>query len=572
MNVLRIKQANCKNCYKCVRVCPVKAIKIKDGQATVDEERCILCGQCWRACPQHAKEVVSDFPAVANLLRGAAPVYVSLAPSLAAAWPNASPGQMVSALQQLGFAGASQTATGAAIVNRGYQELLQGATGKPWLSTACPAFVNLVETYYLDLVPQLAPLPSPLIVHARMLKELYPEAKLVFIGPCLAKKAEAARPEYAGLIDGVLLASELAQWLETAAIRPEQLPESPWLELDARAAVLYPLHGGLLHYLQLEGHTAAAVAGTPELRELLEGLRHEQLRTELVECNVCNGGCLNGPDMPRAESLLLRQQRLQQYASGSSSSEQASVEECFQVPAAASLFATDYRTHTLGQQDYPEERIRAVLRGIGKHSAADELNCGACGYTSCREKAKAVLAGMAEPEMCMPFMRSQAESLASLVIQSTPNALIVVDRSLQIREFNLAAERLWLHSAAAVKGQPLATVIPDDDFRQVQDSRVPIQGKVVTYPHLRLITAQTILNLADDTGLTMGVITDITVMQRQAEELATVKAETVRKAQEVIDKQMRVAQEIAGLLGEVTADSKMLLLRLIKLVQGEGGS
>lgn len=570
MSVLRIKQANCKNCYKCVRVCPVKAIKIKDGQATVDEERCILCGQCWLACPQHAKEVVSDLPVVTNLLRGSSPVYVSLAPSLAAAWPNASPGQLVSALQQLGFAGVSQTAAGAAVVSRGYQELLKARGEKPWLATACPAFVSLAEKYYPDAVSQLAPLPSPLMVHARMLKERYPAARLVFIGPCLAKKAEAARPEYAGLVDAVLLASELAQWLEAAAIRPEQLEEKPWLELDAQAAVLYPLHGGLLRYLQLEGHTASAVAGTSELQELLQGLQREQLLTDLVECNICHGGCLNGPDMPRIESSLLRQQRLQQYAAESSPHLPPVAEDMLPV-LPAGLFAIDYHPRALEQPVYTEDQIRGVLHGIGKHSPADELNCGACGYASCRKKAQAVLAGMAEPEMCMPFMRSQAESLANLVIQSTPNALIVVDQNLQIREFNQAAERLWLQSAAAVKGQALATVIPDDDFRQVQHSRAPIHGKIVTYDDLGLITAQTILNLADDTGLTMGVVTDITVMQRQAEELSTVKAETVRKAQEVIDKQMRVAQEIAGLLGEVTADSKMLLLRLIKLVQGEGG-
>lgn len=572
MNVLRIKQANCKNCYKCVRVCPVKAIRIKDGQATVDEERCILCGQCWRACPQHAKEIISDLSAVANLLLGRSPVYVSLAPSLAAAWPQVSPGQLVTALLKLGFAGVSQTAVGAAVVNQGYQRLLAGPSPNgPWLSTACPAVVNLVERYYPELVPQLAPLPSPLIVHARLLKRREPTSRLVFIGPCLAKKAEVARPEYAGLVDAVLLASELRQWLQAAAIDPEQLPESDWMELDSTVAALYPLHGGLLHYLRQSGRMTAAAAGTIELQHLFADLRQGQLSFSLIECNACSGGCLDGPDMPTDEGLLQRQQRLHQHNQRYAVPVELTSSELVPAESSENLFAVDYRPRPVTQVDCSDAQITQVLQQIGKQTVADELNCGACGYSSCREKAKAVLAGMAEPEMCMPFMRSQAESLANLVMQSTPNGLIVVDRDLQVREFNLAAERLWRVNAAAVKGQPLSQLMPDQDFRQVRDSGQSLNGKMVIYPELGLITTQTILSLAGDSGLTMGVVTDITEMQRQAEQLATVKAETVKKAQEVIDKQMRVAQEIAGLLGEVTADSKMLLLRLIKLVQGEGG-
>lgn len=589
MQVLSIKRADCKNCYKCVRVCPVKAIRIKDGQAEVDDSRCILCGRCWQACPQHAKQVITELQAAKNMLQGTAPVMVSLAPSLVATWPDGTPGQLVTALLRLGFQAVSQTAVGAAWVNRGYQELLRQdkPSAGPWLSTACPVVVNMVERHYPELVSHLAPLPSPLMVHARLLKRRYPSAKVVFVGPCLAKMGEAQRPEYVGLVDAVLMASELRQWLQDAGIVVSELPESEWPDCDQQVAALYPQPGGLLHYLGQPGQEVADVAGLDALQELFRHLRSDSLQAALVECNACQGSCLDGPDMPQAQGLLKRQERLKDYhqqryaAPGGQpdSSGTGSVSlESFGQPdddslarqKIAELFATDFRPHPAALPDFPEERIRQVLQRIGKFSAEDELNCEACGYPSCRDKAKAVLAGLAEPDMCMPFMRTQAESLANEIMRTIPNGLIVVDEDLVIREFNRAAERMWQRQAGMVIGQPLSLVMPDDDFQAVHAQGQAITGKRVAYPELGLITIQTILTLEGKSQLILGVISDITELEKQARELAVVKAETLRQAQSVIDNQMRVAQEIAGLLGEVTADSKILLMRLIKLVQGEG--
>lgn len=547
-----------------MRLCPVKAIQVKDSQAFVNDERCIACGTCLLVCPQQAKEIVSDRLAIKNMLQGKAPVCVSIAPALAAAWPQASLGQVVTALKRLGFAHVSQTAAGAAVVSRAYQRLLDRGRihANPLITTACPAVVRLVEGYYPDLAPFLAPVASPLLAHARMLKACYPGAQVVFIGPCLAKKEEAARPQNSGLIDGVLLYSEIAAWLEEEGINPAQLPASDWSELDQDLAALYPTTGGLLKYLDAKGQLLLGANGLEQVTDLLEGMRQGGLTASLVECNACAGGCLDGPGMPRVESLARRKERLNSF--------QALLPLSQAKPPILPAISTtcDYRPKPVRVIPHTEAAILKVLRKIGKMTPDAELNCGACGYATCREKAAAVIDGMAELDMCMPYMRSRAESLANLVMQSTANAIIVVDKDLIIQDFNPAAERMFVRQASHVVGLPIGQIMAEEDFRSVRDSGEWVVGKRVIYSNLGLVTMQTI-NPIESQDLIMGVISDITKFERQERALSHVRAETLDNAQEVINKQMRVAQEIAGLLGEVTADSKMLLLRLIKLVQGD---
>lgn len=563
MSVLRIREANCKNCYKCVRVCPVKAIKIKGGQATVIEERCIACGSCLLACPQHAKEVISDLEYVQHLLAAGKRVYVSLAPSLAGAWPRASAGQVVTALKQLGFSEVSQTAAGAALVTKGYQRMLDLGRIKAnaMLTTACPSVVSLIERYHPKLVPLLAPFVSPMIAHARLIKALEPEAKVVFIGPCLAKKAEAAREEYAGMIDGVLLYQDVADWLAEKAIDLPSLPESKFCDLDQEVASQFPTAGGMLQYLQSSAELHIA-DGLEQVNDLLCGMETESLKALLVECSACSGGCLNGPAMPRDESLFKRRERIRAMKKGDD-------QPATGTPLPTVQIRASFSPKPVSTKSCSEEAILQVLRHLGKQTPDAEFNCGACGYTTCREKAAAVLDGRAELDMCMPFMRAKAESLANLVIQSTPNAVIVVDKDLIIQDFNPAAEQMFKRQAVSVKGKEVSSLIPDDEFRAVRDGGQWVVGRKVVYPHFGLVTLQTI-NPIKSHDLIMGVITDITRMEHQEKEFAKVREETLEKAQQVINKQMMVAQEIAGLLGEVTADSKMLLLKLMKLVQGEG--
>ncbi|MGI6343843.1 MAG: [Fe-Fe] hydrogenase large subunit C-terminal domain-containing protein [Bacillota bacterium] len=561
---MRIKEANCKNCYKCVRVCPVKAIKISNAQAEVDAERCIACGNCLIACPQKAKEIVSERTAVASLLQGTLPVVASVAPSLVAAWPGASAGQVVTALELLGFASVSQTSAGAAIVSRAYDRLL--AKGRvrsnPWLTTACPAVVSLVERYYPDLASFLAPVATPLIAHARLIKAMQPKARVVFIGPCLAKKNEAARPDNAGLVDGVLTFGEVAEWLQEAGIVVSQLPESPWSELDQEVAALYPVSGGLLQHLQQQGAAVQVADGLEEVLDVLEGMRHDGLRSALVECNACRGACINGPCMPATESQAKRRERVREYHQARKS--------VVRQPRELPLVSTEasYAPDPIRQRRYSDAEIQHVLDQIGKTSPEAELNCSACGYATCREKAIAVLDGRAELDMCMPYMRSRAESLAYEIFESTPNALIVVDRNMIIRDLNTAAERMFARKMEQMKGSLLSDIIPDEDFRAVAENGSWITGKRVAYPNLGIITTQTIRPL-EGQEMVLGVIGDVTRLELQDRELSRVREETLSKAQVVIDKQMRVAQEIAGLLGEVTADSKVLLMQLMRLVQGE---
>ncbi|MFY9370565.1 MAG: [Fe-Fe] hydrogenase large subunit C-terminal domain-containing protein [bacterium] len=566
MGIITISAANCKNCYRCVRFCPVKAISIRDDQARIEDKACIQCGICVNQCPQNAKQIQGGLEAVLRYRASGQPLLLSLAPSYSGAFEQ-SLTEIAAELLKRGFSLVEETAVGARIVAGEYRRLVAAqGDGGCLISSPCSVIINLVEKHYPRLLPHLTPVVSPMIAHGRLLKARWgPESRVIFAGPCIAKKEEAREPAVAGAIDAVLTFAELREFLASPELPPAQRPRSLAPNPDAGKGRWFPLPGGLLRAAGLaEGvldQDILIVDGMEEVMAALEALAAGEIKPRLVEMLACKGGCIGGPFMPKAPVFPARRDRFITTLLSLEDGEHIAGREEIEL-------GREFRVRPY-QRIYPgEKKIRAILDAMGKTTPDKELNCGSCGYESCRDKAVAIAQGMAELEMCVPYMREKAENLASTIIDFTPNAILVVDAQLRIKEFNPAAEKLFKVMAEAVKERPLGMVMDETHFATVLNSRRPLQVKV-EYPHLGIVTHQR-LSYIEEEDLVLALIIDITDMERQKEAFATVKRETIAKAQEVIEKQMKVAQLIAGQLGETTAESKVLLTKLIQLVQ-EGG-
>lgn len=579
MSVIRTNEANCKDCYKCLRSCPVKAIRVERTgpaqqlRARVEENRCILDGHCISVCPQGAKGVRIDYPEVSRLIQKDDDVWVSLAPSFAAAFPGYRPGQVVAALKKLGFAGVQETAVAAEWVAAEHARVA-AASGRPvTISSSCPAVVNLIEMYYPETIPALAPVVSPMIAHARHLKSQNGERKVVFIGPCLAKHDEMSQPGLEGAVDYVLAFNELEEWWEEAGIDPAALGDEPFDGPRPDNAVLFPLDGGLLRTAALStdmlDRQAVTISGVENCQAFLEGLNDRQDHPRMVEMMACPGGCINGPLMPRAakaDGFSRRQQILRYRAEHPGFSGEEAAE-----PLQPEALYRSYGDRTLVHDEPSEEVLRGILARSGKTGPADEINCGACGYGSCREKAIAVFQGMADPEMCIPYMRVRAESMSNLVVASTPNGILVVDGAEIIRDINASAERMFQVSRGVAIGSPISSVMDPQPFRTVLNGEEAIVRAERQFPALNLVARITVVR-AEKENIALALVEDVTESRSREGELQKVRTETLERAQQVIDKQMAVAQKIAGLLGETTAETKVLLTRLMRVMKEEGNS
>jgi iron only hydrogenase large subunit-like protein len=566
MGLIETIKASCRDCYKCIRHCPVKAIRVNDNHAEVVAERCIADGRCTIICPQSAKKVESAVATVKAYLQSEAKVVASLAPSFVAAF-EWKPGQLVAALKKLGFQFVAETAEGAELVAEAHLRLME-AGDKPVITSCCPAIVNLIEIYYPDLIPYLAPVLSPMAAHAAILKSRYgDDCKVVFIGPCIAKKGEAK--SVAG-VDAVLTFKELNELLNENAVAPAALKPLACDGPGATGAHAFPSPGGLARTAALSTDLLAkdiiSIDGLEESIAFLDSFAAVKANYSLIELLACRGGCISGPGMANEMGLYQRRERLLSYAQQKRQESNSGNDSVAQfTPELARIYSA-----RIPQEVEPtESAIKGILAQTGKYRPEDELNCGSCGYNSCREKAAAVAKGLAEVGMCIPYMRAKAESQAGLIFEMSPNAIFVVDKDLVILEANPAAKQKFLLCPEPVSGIKLETLIDPEYFREARDTKKIVNGEVA-YPTYNLVAWQAIVYLEKEEIL-IGIFSDITKEREQSEKLDRMTEETLEKAQEVINKQMRVAQEIAGLLGETTAETKVSLTKLMRLIQNEAG-
>lgn len=553
--ILRFKKANCKNCYKCLRECPVKAIAFRDEQAEILRSDCLICGHCLTVCPQNAKQVRNDVEDVRALLAAGKPVWASVAPSFAGAFtPDFE--ALTEALRKLGFAGASETAAGARAVADEYARLLKTGRYPSLISTSCPTIVKLVEKYHPGALRYLAPVVSPMTAHARMLRKQYGDIRVVFLGPCISKKDEAG---WDGDVDCVLTFEELHGWFDEEGIvfAPAQTPRPASEPREDGPARLFPERGGILRSMpgRVPGICYEAVEGVAKCRGVLEKLEKGGLDGFFLEMSGCDGSCLNGPCMVLPQGGYLAAQRaVEDFASRPRPDPP---EAGIPVDLSQAFGAKPVTGEMPG-----ERQIREILAKTGKKSPEQELNCGACGYSTCREKAIAVYQGKAEITMCLPYMRERAEYISNNVFTFTPNAIVVLDEHLSIQSVNEAACRLFgIDDPRDYRGKYVGDLTDPTLFEEALVSRKNVPSRRIYLYRYQKYVEQAVIYVREHNFL-FGILQDRTQEEQKQQRLQKARIDTVETTDAVVEKQMRVVQEIAMLLGETTAETKVALTKL----------
>ncbi len=563
INYLDFKDARCKDCYKCLRECPVKAIKVVDHHAKIIESRCILCGHCTKVCPQNAKSVHTERAEVEKLLKTGKAI-ASVAPSFVSSFDVQDFNVMKLALGRLGFADAEETSVGAREVTAQYKKLLEEHTFKNFITSCCPAVNTMIELYYPKALSYLAPVDTPMIAHAKMIRKKRPDAKVVFIGPCIAKKREAHE---SGVVDGVLTFEDLAAMFEDKGIVLSEIAHIPSKASGGvNRAKYYPISRGIIKSFEnyIDGYEFVAVDGAEKCKEVLENI--ESLSGMFIEMNSCDSACVNGPcSLALKAGALKANADIRKYVSRDLAENQSvPYEEAKDIDF--SCVHERKRTEDFVPTD---RQINEILAKTGKTKPEDMLNCGACGYNTCYEKAWAVANGYANIDMCVPYMRARAESMSYEIIQTSPNGIVLLDNDLNIMEINGKAKELLGIKEPDVKGKGIFHYFNPTEFVLAQNDKKNIYNKKVFLEKTGCYIELTIIVLKDNKG-TYAVMKDITQETKNEEQLGKVKLETLATTDEVIKKQMRVAQEIASLLGETTAETKVALLKLKKTLQDGG--
>ncbi|MBP8933523.1 MAG: PAS domain-containing protein [Candidatus Atribacteria bacterium] len=567
MSILSTIKTSCRDCYKCIRHCPVKAIRFSMGHAEIIDERCIKDGRCVLVCPQDAKIIRNDIGIVKGFFENKEMVIASLAPSFVAAFSDINPGQLFNALKSLGFTVVRETAEAAELVALEHAQLLK--EGKESIITSsCPAVNALIYKYYPQHVSYLAPVVSPMVAHARLLKKEFEgqHPRVVFIGPCIAKKAEREEAEIADEVDIALTFDELKEWFIQENINLNQFP----LESDDLTSIqwarAFPVEGGLLKTGDLDAgilsKESVVITGIERCQRFLDNFEKEKEGLKIVEMMSCEGGCIDGPLLKSPLSLYQRRKKIIEFAQQDANSE--TDQKIIELPS----LRREFIPHPIPQPQPSEEELRKILILTGKFTPQDQLNCGACGYNTCREKAIAVYQGLAEAEMCIPYMRARAESFSSFLIAVTPNGIILVDENLRIVDMNPALRQIFDLKGRLMIGKMLDEFIDPSIFVEVLRTKKAINQEI-HYPQYNNVYVKLSVFYLEKSGLLMGVFVDLTKQKDQEKMMEEIRGKTLEKAQQVITNQMLVAQEIAGLLGETTAETKSLLSKLMKILRGE---
>lgn len=603
---------NCQDCYKCVRRCPVKAIKIEDGSAMIVPDLCIACGTCYRVCPAKAKQARNDLTRAKHLVQSGKDVYVSLAPSWITEFEGVSREQMIAAIRRLGFRGVSETALGAEEVSANIAGLLDkaandalqvsaapdmsqtacgekdedasaerspertsgvredtdtgeapqvSAANRLFISTACPAVVEYINKYVPERTANLTKLTSPLLAHCRLLKTaLGKDIEVIFIGPCIAKKIEADR--HPDLLSLSLSFTDLRQWLKDENIELKDIHTSvfdKFVMSKAEEGTAYPVEGGMIEtlkpYEQSQKAYLMQITGIDNIKRELKNIREEALdRPVFIECLACEGGCVNGPCTSSKKSGLEKRVEILKESdfSGLAGKRSPSVD-----------IRLDYAPEAIVQPKHDETDIKRVLASIGKYSIEDEINCGGCGYNPCRNFAKALLDGKAEPEMCVSHMKQQAQRKANALLRCIPSPIVIANARLSIMEYNdKFVETFWnedehadIYDQNNLHGADLRDFI---NFTNLFSASLDLEQDIHR-EHVRFndkLFDVVVFNI-DKKQIVGGIIEDVTNMEMKKEQIA-------EKAKEVIHKNLATVQQIACTLGEHMAETEVLLRSIAK--------
>lgn len=540
---------NCQDCYKCIRECPVKAIKIEDNRAYIIQERCIYCGHCTQVCPTGAKKIRDGIARVKITLQNHSNVILSLAPSYVSEFEDITTEQLITAICQLGFSGVSETALGAELVSVEVNEYLKKSQPGAYISSACPVVVEYIRKYSKEHIPAITPILSPMLSHAKLLKSLYgEEVKIIFAGPCICKKLEA--DNFKELVEVALTFKDLKTWFDREGIKPESLPpdtSAAFIPHASGIGTLYPLEGGMLPGLIKDGKRIVKMAFS-DLENIKDVIRHLENKREkdslFLELLACKGGCINGPAKLSNASLAIKRYNILNHAARQAEIPQK--ELC--RPDLKTTYLPDEQVKEHG---YTEEEVKQALAAVGKLCTEDELNCSGCGYDSCRDFALALLEGRAEENMCVSYMRKIAHDKATVLLQKIPAGVILVDSDLKIVDMNQCCANLLGEDTSTIYDvSPGLHNVALKDICTFADlfHTALVTGQEIRERQIReneQIWLLSIYNIQPH-RLVFGLLQDL-------REPYVRKEWMLEKTQEVIRKHMETVQQVACLLGENAA-------------------
>ena len=557
VNCLTLKKSNCKNCYKCIRHCPVKAIRFSGNQAHIIGNECILCGQCFVVCPQNAKEIVNEVEKVKVFLQSGDPVVVSIAPSFIANYDGAGIDAMRTALKKLGFYDAEETAIGATIVKTEYERMMMDEDRDIIISSCCHSINLLIQKHYPSALEYLADVMSPMQAHCQDIKKRIPNAKTVFVGPCVAKKDEAEY--YEGIVDAVLTFEELSEWFKEENIELETIQDNN----DCSRARFFPTTGGVLKTMnEVKGYTYVAIDGVENCIHVLKDIEKGKIHNCFIEMSACVGSCVGGPVIEKYHhtSNIKDYIEVANYAG----------DKDFPIDQPKSVDLKKIFTYIEQRNTMPSEiEINNILRQMGKFKPSQELNCGSCGYGTCREKAIAIIHGKAEISMCLPFLKDKAESFSDTIVNNSPNGLIVLNEQLEVQQINDSARRMMnIRSASDVLGDQVIRILDPTVFMTVMSTGRNIRDERVYLAEYKRYIEQTVVH-DKDSHLLISIMRDVTDEEKEREKKEDISRQTIEVADKVVEKQMRIVQEIASLLGETAAETKIALANLKESITNE---
>lgn len=554
---IRLVPSSCHNCMKCVRECPTNALSYIQNKPVIDPVECVLCGKCFVVCPQEAKSIMTHLKDVFRWIDNGEKVILSVAPSFASVWPNLK--SLESILLERGFYRIDETAKGAREVSKAFMNLIEAKEMTNIISTCCPSVNALIEKEYPDLVKFMAPVVSPIIAHGRMIKKENPAAKVVFLSPCIAKFKEIEDERFAGSIDACIGIEELVKYIKADL---KQSEEERWNDFEGSIARIYPTAGGVLDTLKpSDKYTYYAIDGIKRIRSALESIRSGELTDAFLEVNACRGACMGGPLLSHfthnewvGQSRIRKNIRLDDKISGG------------ELPVD---MHAEWRGENIAHPRHTEEEIKKQLVAMGKTSRMKIHDCGACGYDTCRLKAIAVLDGKADPRICLPEALERAQSLSNVIIDNSPNGIIVVDEDMLIRDMNPHARKEFGFEMDNPTGLPIQGVLPEPQLTEIL-ATIGRKAQYLTcyYDIYGKLFQHAIVKTPEN--LRVIILMDRTEEAKNQKALADLREKTMDVTQQVINEQMRTVQEIASLLGETTAKSKIAMLKLQSVMHGAG--
>jgi iron only hydrogenase large subunit-like protein len=558
------KKNQCYDCYKCIRHCPAKAIKLENGSASVIPELCVSCGTCVKVCPAGAKQIRNDVDSVKFLLSRGEKIIVSIAPSWRSVFKNANESKIIYALKKLGFYGVSETALGAQIVSSELGKIINKGDFGIYISSACPSSVEYIKKYIPEHTKNITKVFSPVGAHSKFLKKFYKDddIKVVFFGPCAAKKLEADNENID--LDVALTFQDLDNWFKEEKIFLDEIhlenDNFYFIPENAEEGNIYAFEGGMIETLRDKNNNKndicyITISGLFNIDRILSNDMPNNLDVKLfIECLACEGGCINGPGTIGKSYKLSDILEIAKPKYIKNSLDRKNITDIFKDYKNS----TDEKSNNLIKLNFTDEEIKNTLKLIGKNSEEDELNCGGCGYQTCKKFAKAILSGKAEKNMCLSYLKKLAQNKSNALIKYIPAAVVIVNKNLKIVECNKKFSNIFgdeetklaFEACPGLENADLTKIVPFVDLfedalksgKDILKNNLVVGDKIFS---VNIFTVEPFIEVG-------AIIRDITNIEFQREQIAL-------KAKKVIDQNIFTVQKIANYLGEHMAETEILL-------------